>query len=134
MSSPVAWADARARLTAGCPGVLIAWPNEPLAAEPAGDVWLSVQATSNRLHPIELGADVWQEEGTIYVDVHAPVNTGTDAARALAKQVVNLFRSVAGSPVTYTDSNLGNGAAADPDGIWWTMTVAVDYRYQDIAA
>lgn len=134
MSSPAVWADVRDRLTAGLPGVLIAWPNEPLAAEPGDSVWVSVQSTSNRLHPIELGASVWQEDGTVYLDFHAPVNTGTDAARALAKQAVNLFRGLLGSPVVYIESNLGNGAASDPDGIWWTMTAAVDYRYQDIAA
>jgi hypothetical protein len=134
MSSPVVWADARARIIAGFPGVLIAWPNEPLPRDPGAEVWLSVQATSNRLHPIELGADVWQEEGTIYVDVHVMTNSGTDAARATAKQVADLFRAVAGSSIVYLESNLGNGSAADPDGIWWTMTVAVDYRYQDIAS
>lgn len=134
MSTPVPWNDARNRILAANLGVPIHWPNEAFQ-EPADTLtlWLAVEMDSHADHPIEIGATVWQEEGTLSVHVMAPIGTGTDAARILGKQVMDLFRHLASAPVIYLSSAIGSGAAADPRGLWWVTTVSIDWRYQDIA-
>jgi hypothetical protein len=133
MTSPVPWADARAKLTAASLGVAIEWPNE-LFLQPADNpaLWLSVEMVSGLLMPIEVGGTVWQEEGTLYVDVLAPINGGTADARALAKQIVSLFRQLPPQPVIYTSAAIGGGAPSSRTGAWWSLPVSIDWRYQDI--
>ena len=135
MSSQVPFDDARTLLTNS--GViapaLIQWPNEPFR-EPVGDppsLWLSVECTGRALDPIEVGGEVWQEVGTVFVHVIAPKNTGTDNARALAKSVASAYRNLGPRPVIYQSASIGNGALDEEQGIWWVLTVAIDWKYQD---
>jgi hypothetical protein len=134
MSSPVPWADARAKITAANLGVPIEWPNEDFQ-EPVSSpgLWISVETCSDSMEPIEVGANVWQESGTLYIHVMAPQGSGTMAARTLAKQIVTLFRSLPPpQTVVYTSAGLGTGAGNDPRGLWWVLPVSIDWRYQDI--
>lgn len=131
MSSPVPFNDARAKILAAELGVPIAWPNKTFTRPAPPGPWLSVDITSFVLDPIELGGTVWQEEGTLYVDVFVPAGSGSDAARQLAKTVSNLFRGQYGGPVVYNGGSIGNGSIAEPDGMWWLITVTVQWRYQD---
>lgn len=133
MASPVPWGDARALLTAAGLGVSLAWPNEPFT-EPAGDppaLWVAVEDSGNNLAPLDVGGRVWQEEGTLYCHVMAPSGTGTDAARTLAKQIANVFRGLGARDVVYRSASIGDGGLSDTDGLWWRLTVSVDWIYQD---
>lgn len=136
MSSLTPYADARALLKAASlvPPANIAWQNEPFQ-EPSGDpaaLWLAVECVGTVLDPIEMGGGAWQEEGTLYVHVMVPAGSGTDAARTLAKQVANTFRGLGPRPVIYRGASIGNSAPSDPQGIWWGLTVTVDWIYQDV--
>lgn len=133
MASPVPWADARAILTAG-PLATVAthWPNEPFTEPDANSatVWAAVDMVGNVLTPIEVGGTVWQEDGTLYVYLFAPALSGSDTLRALAKSVANAFRGLGPRTVVYRSAGISEGAAAD-GGMWWGLTVSVDYVYQD---
>lgn len=131
MSSPAPFNDIRTRLNAAALGVPIAWPNEPFKRPVPPAAWLSVQVTSTHNAPIELGGGVWQEEGVAYTDVHVPVGTGSDTARTLAKSVADVFRAVPPQPVVYCGGSIGDGEVSSADGMWWTITVTIDWRYQD---
>lgn len=131
MSSPVPWTDARTKLIAASLGVPIEWPNEHFIAPDTG-LWISVDMTSGLLEPIEIGGSIWQEEGTLYVDVLAPLNGGSLDARTLAKQIVNLFRQLPPQPVIYLSAAIGGGRPSARDGRWWELPVSVDWRYQDL--
>ncbi len=134
MSSPVPWTDARSRIEAAAFGVPIEWPNEPFE-QPTSGLWLSVQMESGFLGPVEVGGKVWQEEGTLYVEVIAQNGTGTLPSRALGKQIVDLFRQIPPpESVVYLSAGLGSGAPRGTDGNWWSLTVSVDWRYQDIGS
>ena len=143
MSSPAPFNDARTRLQAANLGITLAWPNEAVTlpdlstavspiTDPTPFMWAAVQMTGYTLAPIEVGAGVWQETGTLYVHIMTPAGWGTDAARALGKTVANTFRGLPGAPIVYMRASIGDSAAEDEDGAWWRLTVAIDWRYQDI--
>jgi hypothetical protein len=133
MSSPAPWADAKAKLIAAnlVAADHIEWPNEPFVA-PDSDLWLSVDITGDVLRPIEIGGGVWQEEGSLYVHVHVPSFSGTDDARTMAKNIANVFRLSTPQFVTYLGASIGIGSISDPEGKWWTLSVRVDWVYQDV--
>ena len=131
MSSPVPFADAESRILAANLGVPVAWPNTTFTKPNPPAPWLSVDITSHILGPVELAGGVWQEEGTLFVDVFVPVGTGSAGARTLAKAVSNIFRGLDAGPVVYLGGSIGNGSVAEPDGMWWLITVTVQWRYQD---
>ena len=132
MSSPDPYYDVVEKLQGAEFGYPIWLPNEPFTVPKPPRPWIRVSITSDVLQPIELGADVWQEEGTAYVEVVVPAFTGTRIARALAKNIANLFRGLDPAPVVYLGTSIGDGVVQPVDGLWWGLTVAIDWRYQDI--
>jgi hypothetical protein len=141
MSSPAPYNDAVALLQAAGLGVAIHLQNDGTFTEPqphdpntgASVLWLAVENTSDILEPIELSGGAWQEEGTLYVFVMAPAGDGTTAARALAKNVSNVFRNLGPRNVVYLGGSIGLGHVDDADGKWWTLPVSVRWRYQDFS-
>lgn len=142
MSSPAPFNDARTRLEAADLGITIQWPNEtvtlpgPPMSSPVSDLlpymWAAVQMTGYTLAPMEVGAGVWLETGTLYVHIMTPTGFGTDDARTLGKTVANTFRGLPGSSIVYLRASIGDSRAEDEDGAWWRLTVTIDWRYQDI--
>lgn len=131
MSSLVPFDTSRTMLTGAALGYPIAWPNVTFKKPNPVAPWLAVECTSHTLDPVELSGGVWQEEGTLYVDVFVPAGTGTDTARTIAKNVSNIFRGQYGGPVIYNGGSIGNGSIAESDGMWWVITVTMQWRYQD---
>jgi hypothetical protein len=129
------WTDFRDKIQAAnvIAADRIAYPNVPFQnPEPPG-TFIVLEHTGNVLEPIELGPTaVWQEEGQGYVHILVPTGTGTDDARVLAKNVANVFRGLPAADIQYLGASIGSGQAADPDGMWWRITVTIDWRYQDI--
>lgn len=134
MASLAPWLDAQNRLIAADLGAPIAWENTDFTP-PLNGPWMAVAMTSHVLMPMDLGANVWQELGTLFVNVFVPVSTGTEAARVLAKNVCNVFRGIIGGPVVYEQASIGMGERTDPpDGMWWRLSVDVDFKYQDVTS
>jgi len=131
MSSPVPFDDVRSKLEAANLGYPIAWPNTVFRRPQPPGPWLSVECTSRTLVPIEISGGVWQEEGTAFIDVFVPAGSGTDTARSIAKAVANVFRGLGAEPVVYLGGSIGAGVTTESDGMWWTLPVTVDWRYQD---
>lgn len=132
--TPVPWADARSKIIAAALGVPIEWPNEPFT-EPSdtGTVWLSVSMVTSHIAPVEIGSGVWQEEGTLYVDVIVGQGSGVDLASAMVKRVINLFRGLAPQPVIWLAVGVDSGSGRNgAHGLWWSTLAAIDFRYQDI--
>src|SRR3954467_3373536 len=134
MASPAPFNDFRTLLTAANLGYPIAWPNTNFGAPEPPAPWLSVQAESRTLDPIEIPARSWSEEGTFYIDVSVPAGTGTDLARTIAKNVANIVRGLGPRDVVYLGGAVSNGGVGEEDGLWWTMTVSIDFRYDDTLA
>lgn len=132
MSSPAPYADIVARLVAANLGRPIWYPNDSFTPPKPAAPWLRLSVTSDILTPIELGAEIWQENGTAYVEVVVPAYSGSAVARALAKTIANAFRGlVSPYPVVYLGASIGDGLVQPVNGQWWGLTVSVDWRYQD---
>lgn len=131
MSSFVPFDTARTLLTAAALGYPIAWPNMTFKKPNPAGPFLQVECVSHNDSPIELSGGSWQEDGTLYVDVAVPTGTGTDLARTIAKNVFNVFRGQYGGPVVYNGGSIGNGSIVEADGMWWVLTVAIQWKWQD---
>lgn len=134
MASFVPFDDARTLLLAAniVPANRIAWPNEISANPEPPCIWLAVEATSHILDPLDIGANAWREEGTIYFNVMVPAGWGTDDARKTAKLIANVYRGLPPRLVTYRGASIGHGNLSDTEGMVWTITVSIDYVYDDI--
>lgn len=134
MSSPAPFNDIVARLEAAHLGYPLSLPNVPFRTPNPPTPWLRLSVVSDVLNPIELGGGVWQENGTAYVEVVVPANSGTLTARGIAKSVADVFRGVpVPADVVYLGGSIGDGTVQPvPDGIWWGLTVSIDWKYQDI--
>jgi hypothetical protein len=126
--SPDPWNDARARLEAAGLNLPTEWPNEGFSI-PDLSMWLSVEASGDMLAPVEIGNGAWQEEGTFTVHVCSPVGSGSADARQVAKDIASAFRGVAG-PVIYRRASIGSGAQTE-DGMWWVLSVVIEWTYVD---
>lgn len=132
--SPEPWADMRGRIEAADLGVPISWPNEPFTQPDGapGAYYLSVEAHGDLLAPIELGIGGWQEEGRIFIYISVAADSGTMDARVLAKRITNVFRFHGPNPTIYGAAAIGGGTPDDTEGLWWSMVVTIDYKYQDV--
>lgn len=138
MTSPAVWADARSRIASAglVPADRIAWPNETFdppdpTASPA-PLWLAVTADGVECEPIELGGGVWEERGAITIAGFAPFGVGVADLFALTKAVAALFRPADTPPegIAYLGLSTDEGFP-DDDGVWFRLTLRVDYRFQD---
>jgi len=132
MSSAAPFADITAKLVAAALGYPIWYPNATFKPPTPPTPWLRLSVTSDVLAPVELGADIWRETGTAYVEVIVPAYSGSSTARAIAKSVANAFRGLTSPyPVVYMGASIGDGLVQPVNGAWWGLTVSLDWKYED---
>jgi hypothetical protein len=131
LSSLIPFADARTLLLAASlvPAENIHWPNSPFV-EPQSSLWLSVEAYSNVLTMLDIGADKWQEQGQLMVYCCAPFGSGTDDLRTLAKNVANVFRGLPARNPFYLGASIGSGGLSE-QGTYFVIPVSIEFRYED---
>lgn len=134
--SPEVWADAQPRIATAAAGlgITVAWPNETFTPPQTPAIWLDVEGSANTADPIELTGGVWQEDGSIWLHVMVPVGTGIVSGLTARKALSNAFRSVSDAAVglVYRDGmSFDPLAAADDDGVYRRLTVAISYIFQD---
>lgn len=134
MSSFAPWDFARSLLKAAnlVPADHIHCINEPFL-QPQDNNWLSIEAYSNILNPIDLGAKVYQERGRFIVYCIAPFGTGTDTLRILAKNVANLYRGLGPTNPFFDNVSIGLGSSSET-GDAYAIPVTIAFTYQDISA
>lgn len=134
MSSFFPYDDARTLLLAAelVPADHIHFANDGSFLQPQDANWLSVEAYSNILDPVDIGANVWEERGTVTIYCIGQPGTGTDSLRVLAKNVANVFRGLPARNPFYLNASIGLGGMTEGnDG--YTIPVAVNFCYQDIS-
>jgi hypothetical protein len=134
MSSLAPYDDALALLQGANLGVPIKLPNTPWTNPSPPALWIDFEIIGDSLNPIELNGGAWQEEGRVFCHIVSPVNKGSRDARTLAKTVANVFRGLGPRNVVYLGASIGLGLSPDPSEAWWTLTVMIDYRYQDFVS
>lgn len=130
----------QALLTANWTATPVVYENDtqpPKAAEtPLGlKPWVLVEIEGSSYFQMTEGAgtkaaNLWREEGLIYLHVHVPANTGSRQARQHADALAELFRTTEGigTQIQYHDMSIGAGMVGQDNGKWWAMTVTVQWR------
>lgn len=132
MSSLTPYSDARTLLLTAnlLPATRVHFANEPFTEPNPPDLWLSVDAYSPDLNMLDIGANMYREQGIIRILCIAPAGSGTDGLRQLAKDVTTVFRGLGPRNPYYLNAAIGEGLPSD-DGLWFSLPVTVEFRYED---
>jgi hypothetical protein len=138
--SPEVWVDALPRIVAAAAsaGLPMMRPNEdPLPRPVPPAPWLDVEAAAESAAPIELGGQIWEERGIIFLHILIPVGSGLMAGLVARKALSVAFRTVTDAiPGLYYNHD---GHGFDPmgppgdDGVYRDLTLIIRYRFQDIS-
>lgn len=131
MSSLAIYSDARTLLLAAnlVPVANIEFANEPFVI-PQSSLWLSVEAYSNVVGILDLGANHWRERGSLIIYCCASAGSGTDDLRTLAKAVCNVYRNLPARNPYYGDASIGSGGQSD-DGAYYLLPVTISTYFED---
>lgn len=112
----------------------IAWPNEtPSRAD--NEPWIAIDFTAafyaqQTIGAGEVGENRWDEEGVLWGHVFVQLNSGARECFSIGKAFADLFRGalLMNGQLEFLEANLGAGEPADDDGIWYRMSVSIEYR------
>ena len=139
MSSDTLHAALRAYLEANWTATPLAWENEAFEAprDALGNPlpWVMVEASGNLCAQASIGAgsaaaNLWREEGLVWLHVFVPTGTGSALARQHARALVDLFRglTLAAGTIRYRDASIGRGEPGSDDGKWWRISAGVEWQ------
>lgn len=116
----------------------IAWENETFNKPEPPAPWVMVEIAGDVYAQMSIGADEqadnrWDEEGVLLLHVFVPTGTGASAARGHAKALADLFRgaTLLSDSLEFMDASIGMGQPGDDDGMWWRISVSIDWRRMD---
>jgi len=135
MASNTVYDAIRAHLVAYWSATTIAWENELFDRPEPPAPWVMVEMVGDLYAQMSIGAGVqsenrWDEEGVLMMHVFAPSGTGASTARGYAKSLADLFRGalLLADSLEFLDASIGMGQPGDDDGLWWRISVSVDWR------
>lgn len=135
MSSPAVWDDAwsRALASATAQGLALVEVAMQDTADHEG-IYLMFETRADSSESIELSGLIWQELGQIWVHVMVPTSTGTRPALVVRKAIATTFRAAQSLPtgLVYLGMAFAPPESATDIGNWARLSLAIDYRYQDI--
>jgi hypothetical protein len=146
--SPEIWDDARARITAACsalvPPLPVQWPNEDKIDTTGGGngnngslgqpiMWLDIEAAGAGSDIIEITGRIWKEDGTIFLHLMIPLNTGIRDGLIIRKTLSEAFRFVTDQPpgLFYRSQDFDPLGPDTGDGSFMRLSLLVRYDYQD---
>ena len=135
--SPEVWDDCIPRIQAVATqlGISFEMPNEPPGPRPTPDqTWLDIEVASQSSAAIELGDDVWMENGQIFLHLMVPIGTGWRDALVKAKAFQVAFRGInttTPAGLVYRDNQSSDPMANKDDGMYRRLSVIVNYKFQD---
>ncbi|MCO5080881.1 MAG: DUF4128 domain-containing protein [Rhizobiaceae bacterium] len=136
MSSPAAFTGIETYLRTNWTATPIHFENEPwnLAASPAH--FLYVEMFGDFYDQASIGADpqdanLFRENGQVYVHVMTLRGIGTGQARTYAKQIVDLFRGNEEAGVRPRGMSIGASEPGEQDGNYFRLTVTIDWERDD---
>ena len=116
------------------PPDLISWENKHFDLPQSDDPYIAVEVTGNYYGQESIGAETqganrWDAEGQLWVHVFVRTGTGSEEARRLAKIAADLFRGtqLLDGDLTFGDAAIGMGAPGDNDGLYWQLSVSVEW-------
>ena len=138
MTSPTVWDDALARAAAVCGslGLPLEQANTQQADHGDAVMWVLFEVATQSADRLELGlAPVWEEDGQIWLHLAVSAGAGLRDGIVARKALATAFRLADRLPpgLVYQGMSFDPAASADDGGNWVRLSLAVDYRYQDIA-
>lgn len=136
MSSPAAFDAIHDYLVANWNATPLHFENEDwdTAASPAALLYVEIFSSIYDQASIGAGTrqtNLWREDGTVSLHVLVPNNTGTSAARSLAKLAADLFRGDPIASMRFGQISLGAGEPGERDGNYYRMTATIDWERDD---
>lgn len=108
------------------------------AFELDGIAFVAVEMTGTFYGQESIGAshqqdNRWDEEGTVWLHVNVPINTGGSTVRTYAKQLADLFRGLLllNNSLEFLDAFIGRGQPGQEDGAFYRVSVYVNWRRMD---
>lgn len=142
MASDVVADAIEAYLSANWAATPISFENQPFS-RPASDngaaaPFIALEITGTLYAQQSIGesaqaANRWDEEGQLWLHVYVQTDTGSSIARRYAKQLADLFRGLrlVGDNLEFMDASIGMGQPGDDDGVYWSVSVEIDWRRFD---
>lgn len=79
----------------------------------------------------DAGDNRWDEEGTLWLHVYTPRNSGTRESRRIGKALANMFRgnnTLVGGRLEFMDAHLGLGDPGRENGKYHLNSISIDWR------
>lgn len=105
--------------------------NEGTLADSVDTAWVMVTVHPTKGGQHTLGKKTqrrYRRNGLIMAQVFTPVNTGSQQAETLAKQLGDIFEGESFDGVDCFNANMRNNGS---DGEWFQMNVDVEFSYQE---
>lgn len=138
MTSPAVWDDALSRATAACAalGLPLEQVNRQQGDHSAAPIWVLFETATHSADRMELGpSPIWEEDGQIWLHLAVSAGAGLRDGIVARKALATAFRLADQLPagLVYQGMSFDPAASADDGGNWVRLSLAIDYRYQDIA-
>jgi hypothetical protein len=141
MASAAVYDAIKAHIQSNYTGSAVTFENEdftPPKTSGVAEPWCMVEITGTMYGQQSIGEDDqadnrWDEEGTLWLHFFARTGTGSHDLRIAMMQMVNLFRgtTLLDGNLEFLDASVGLGEPGDDDGVYWRVTVTIDWRYWD---
>lgn len=118
---------------------LIQWPNDDTFERPMiGGVpqpFIAFEITGDLYEQVSIGGGAqqaqnrWDETGRIWLHVFVKAGTGHTKARGAAKALANLFRGarMLNDRLEFMDASIGEGEPGDDNGVYWRVSVSIEW-------
>ncbi|MFG1205570.1 hypothetical protein [Xanthobacter flavus] len=133
MSSPAAYDAVASYLREVWNITPLVFENE-MASAPTDDHWIFVEMVGGLYAQQSMGAEtldanLWREEGTLWLHVMMPSFRGTQTGRGYAWQLVQLLTRQPIPPIVFRDAMVGAGEpAVKIDGNFAAMTATIEWH------
>lgn len=121
----------------------VKYDNVPFVTPATSWVELTIMDGPSKKMSLGAGVQLRRSLGTVFVTVYCPIDLGSKQARQYADQVVDIFRDVQVSGITFHEPSKqrrgeshypNTGASANTSGStakWYQMSVAIPYHYDE---
>jgi hypothetical protein len=104
---------------------------------PAEALWVHLEFEGQSVRQASIGSgapsrEFWRETGVVVLLIHAPLNSGSLAARALAKRLGRLFRGREIAGMRFEGPSVNAGEPSQRRSAWWVLPLVIPYEYDDL--
>lgn len=112
--------------------VPLRFPNEGFTVPNPARPWVIVEFSGDLYDQSSIGSDprtanAFRERGWLDFHVMAPIGTGEERARAIARDLIDLFRGEDLGALHFEEASIGRGETGDDAGMWWRISARIEW-------